>query len=433
MRAPSRRSLGLMLVCVLAHVAAARAESLADAWSMALANDSRLAATQSDVEAAESDRSAVSRSRFPVLDVNANYTQFKNAPMLDVATPGGALQAPIWRHDGYAAGSVDVSVPLWTSGRISGAMGAANANLNGAVAEQSRSVADVKLAVTEAYIAVFRARRMLAVAESNVVSLRSHADDIGVMYQKESVPKSDLLAAKVALANAEQLRLRAANAVRLALAAYNRQVGQPLGRAAELDDPIMRPSVTSGQSLDQLVSQALERRPEFASLAAQREGFDQAARAERAAALPQVSLRAGYNHLDNEILDRQNFASVGIAVQWRLFDSGQVSARTSALRSRARAAEQQMADLRSIVALQVETAVLNRDEAAARVRAAAEAVEQAEENLRSTRELYASGLATNTQVLEAESLRVTAATDRDNAHFDLLLSGYRVERAIGDL
>ena len=84
---------------------------------------------------------------------------------------------------------------------------------------------------------------------------------------------------------------------------------------------------------------------------------------------------------DNEILDRENFASVGIGFQWRLFDSGQLQARTSALRSRARAAQQRLDDLRSSVALEVETALDNRDEAAARIHAAAAAVAQAEENV----------------------------------------------------
>ena len=75
-------------------------------------------------------------------------------------------------------------------------------------------------------------------------------------------------------------------------------------------------------------------------------------------------LHAGYNHVDNLILDRENFASIGIGFQWRLFDSGQLQARTSALRSRAHAAEQRLADLRSQVTLEVETAFYNREEAA---------------------------------------------------------------------
>jgi len=182
-----------------------------------------------------------------------------------------------------------------------------------------------------------------------------------------------------------------------------------------------------------LVAHSLERRPELTALAAQQEKFDQAARSEGAQGLPQVAVHAGYNHFDNEILDRENFASIGIGFQWRVFDSGQLKARTSALRSHARATGQQLADFRSVVALQVQTAVLNREEAVARIHVAGAAVGQAEENVRVAKELYASGLGTSNQVLDAESLRVVALTNRDDATFDLLIAQFRLQRAMGDL
>jgi len=149
--------------------------------------------------------------------------------------------------------------------------------------------------------------------------------------------------------------------------------------------------------------------------------------------LPQISLHAGYNHFDNQILDRQNFASVGVSFQWRLFDSGQVRNRTAALNERAHAVSQQLDDMRSKVALEVRTSVLDRDDAAAREHAAAVAVTQAEENVRVADELYRSGLGTNTQVLDAETLRATALTNRDTARYDLVIAGYRLERALGEL
>ena len=330
MRLSTYRGVGLAACLGLASLSLARAETLADAWRLALQNDAGLGAARSEVAAAESARTAAARARFPVLDATGSYTQFKNAPSLDVATPGGGLQAPIWKRDGYAAAAVDVSAPLWTSGRISGVIGAANAGLDAARAQELRSTADLKLAVAEAYVAVFRARRALAVAESTVASLRANAEDIGVMYEKEAVPKSDLLGSKVALSNAEQQRLRAAHGVRLALAAYNRQLGQPLDRVADLEEPNAPAAESVNEPLDRMTAQALGHRPEFSALIAQHDALEQEARAERAQALPQIALRAGYNHFDNEILDRQNFASVGLALQWRLFDSGQVAARAAA-------------------------------------------------------------------------------------------------------
>lgn len=426
------RALGTILV-IAAFPWAVRAESLSDAWAMAQQSNGAVAAAHSDWEAAQADHTAALRQRWPAIDVNGGYTQFEHAPNLDIATPAGQLQAPIWGHNGYTMAGADLSVPVWTSGKISGSIGAAAAGARGASAQEMRSTADLKLAVAESYIAVFRARQALQVAESNVASLNAHNDDVQVLYDKQAVAQSDLLGAQVALANAAQQRLRAANALHLAMAAYNRWVGQPLDRPADLEEPSTAPSAETAVPLDQLIAHALDRRPELAAISAQQEGLEQAAQSERAQGLPQVMLHAGYNHLDNEILDRENFATVGIGFQWRLFDSGQLQARTSALHSRARAAQQRLADVRSSVSLEVETAFYNRDEAAARIHAAAAAVVQAEENVRIARELYSSGLGTNNQVLDAESLRVISLTNRDDAGFDLLVAQYRLQRAIGEL
>ena len=58
---------------------------------------------------------------------------------------------------------------------------------------------------------------------------------------------------------------------------------------------------------------------------------------------------------------------------------------------------------------------------------------QAEENVRIAKELYASGLGTNNQVLDAETLRIIALSNRDDASFDALIAEYRLQRAVGAL
>lgn len=440
MSTPRPPRAGRWLPAAMLSIAAAgsastlRAESLSDAWAMAQQSDGMLAAVRSEREAAEADHFAARRQRWPAIDLNGAYTQFDHAPNFQLAMPSGAFVAPLFRRDGYAMAGADVSVPLWTSGKISGSIGAASAGARAAGAQEVGSTADLKLAVTEAYLAVFRAQRALNVADSNVSSLKAHAEDVQAMYDKQTVAQSDLLGATVALANATQHRLRADNALRLAKAAYNRWVGQPLDREPQLEEPQANAvAAVIDAPLDELLAQALDHRPELAGLKAQQEGLEQAARAERAQGLPQLALHAGYNHIDNQILDRENFASVGVGFQWRLFDSGELRARASALRSRARAAGQRLTDLQSSVRLEVETAVFNQQEASARIHAASAAVAQAHENVRIARELYDSGLGTNNQVLDAEALRVVATTNLDDAKFDMLLAQYRLQRAIGTL
>jgi outer membrane protein TolC len=120
-------------------------------------------------------------------------------------------------------------------------------------------------------------------------------------------------------------------------------------------------------------------------------------------------------------------------VQWAVFDGGQARKRAASLERSRRATEQQRADVESLIALQVRQSWLDVEETRQRIHVTADAVDQAEENLRIARERYGAGLGTQTQLLEAESLRVQALTNRDNAVLDAGLAKLRLARAVGSL
>jgi len=252
------------------------------------------------------------------------------------------------------------------------------------------------------------------------------------MFERELVPKNELLAAEVALADARQNELRAANAAAVAQAQYNRWLGAPLDRPVELSESI-DVAVEAEQELPALIAQAQTRRTELTALDAQAEALGQLARTERSRVLPQVGLSGGYQYLENQFLDDETVGMAGIGVQWAMFDGGQSRKRAAALDRNRRATELQRADAASQIELQVRQAWLGIDESRQRVEVNARAAEQAEENLRIARERYTAGLGTQTQLLGAESLRVRALMNRDEATLDASLARMRLARAVGAL
>ena len=411
----------------------AGAETLTDAWTLALANDRGLAAVRNQAEAAGYEAAAARAQRWPTLAVGGNYTWLDDAPAFDFSFTGLPVVAPeLVGGDDFAMGSATISVPLFTSGRISSSIAAAEARGRGAGATARGAEQDLKLAVAESYVGVLRSRRALAVAQSNVASLESLAGDIEAMYESELVPKNELLAVQVALADARQNRLRVANSADIARAAYNRRLGEPLVRPVELDEALPEPAGLASD-LDALVRQALESRTELDALDEQVRAFGALAKTERSRVLPQVSLSGGYNYLENQFLDDEKFASAGIGVQWALFDGGQSRKRAAALERSRRAAQDQRAEAASVIALQVRQAWLDVAETRERVSVTVDAVGQAEENLRIARERYGAGLGTQTQLPEAETLRVQALTNRDNAVLDAGLARLRLARTTGSL
>jgi outer membrane protein TolC len=423
----------MMLLAMLATAQSARAETLEDAWALALQHDQSLAATQSHAEAAALQAQSARAQRWPTLAVGGSYTKLDDSPAFDFSFTGLPVSPPDLFEDGdVLTGAATVSMPVFTGGRIASSIRAAEAGQRGAEAQLATARGDVKLAVATAYVDVLRARKALAVAQGNVRTLESLAQDTASLFERELVPKNEDLAAQVALADARQNELRASHAAEVALAAYNRHLGAPMERPVELSEELALPAGLP-QTLEAAVEQAQSRRPELAALGAQADTYGELARTERARVLPQVALTGGYQYLENQFLDDDDVAMAGIGVQWALFDGGQARKRAAALQRTQRAAQQQRADATSLVALQVRQAWLGLDDARRRVEVTAGAAEQAEESLRIAQERYRAGLGTQTQLLEAESLRVGALRNRDEAVLDVGLARLRLARAVGVL
>lgn len=85
------------------------------------------------------------------------------------------------------------------------------------------------------------------------------------------------------------------------------------------------------------------------------------------------------------------------------------------------------------VPVQVRQTWLDVEETCKRLIVTQSAIAQAEENLLVARDRYANGLATHTEVLDAETLRTGSESNHANALFDAALAGLRLKRATGEL
>jgi outer membrane protein len=274
----------------------------------------------------------------------------------------------------------------------------------------------------------------LEAAKANTASLTAHARDVEDMQRSGQVPRNDLLAAEVSLADAEQRQLQAETALEIARAAYNRQTGRPLDAAVELEPDLPQiPGEALGGPIDALVGRALANRDELKGLDANAAELAARSEATRAQARPQLSASGGYTALENAFLDRQEFWTIGIGVRWNLFDGGKTRHAADALNLQARAATEEHANLATSIELEVRSAWLNTRETARRVEVTQAAIMQAEENLRVVSSRYRNGEGTNTEVLDAEALRSLSRSNFDNARYDAALARFRLARAIGAL
>ena len=132
-------------------------------------------------------------------------------------------------------------------------------------------------------------------------------------------------------------------------------------------------------------------------------------------------------------LNREDFWFVALGVRINVFDSGRSRHASATLERQSAAVADDRRDRELDVALEVYRASADLATARARLDVAAGAVQQGEENLRIVRDRYRNGEGTNTEALDAETLRAQSAGNFDAARYDLRLAELALARAIGAL
>lgn len=408
----------------------AEKETLENAWEIALHNDQRVDASRWNISAARSTLEAARAEQLPALKFGADYYALSDQPSFALNLPAPLpSNLPFMNRDSVGFQAV-VSQPLYTFGRISSGINAADEAVNANRADYCRTWLDVKMNVAEIYVTTLRVTRLVEVFDSKLVSLDAHTKDVAGFFEKGLVARNDLLAAQVAMADARQQAMQSHNALNVAKAAYNRALGRPL------DSPVELAELDCGvvvEDVEQLTQTALQLRPEIAGLSSQARALREQAASVQAKNAPQVGLQGGYLYQQNQYVDPNGVAGVMLGVEWTPLDSGRISNQASALREKAESTIRLRKDAESMIALDVRQKWLDLQTARQRLEVARQATVQADENLRVARDRYQQQVGTNTEVLDAETLRVQAYTNAYNSSYESVLAELRLRRAVGNL
>ena len=406
------------------------AETLEDAWKTALTADQRLQASRKNVESSRQTLSAAKAERLPAVAIESGYTVLNHSPAASINNPQFPMKQFPLSEDKSLSYKTTLSIPLFTSGRISNGIDAASSGLKTAVQDEIKTVLDVKLSVADAYIGILRAKRGVEVADSNVATLSAHAKDVSNFYEQGMITKNDLLASQVSLADARQRLTQSLNTLNIANASYNRLLGRPLDQKVEIDDLSAGPVKPK---IEDLTSKALTTRPELIALSEQAQALRFQAAGLSSSTWPQLALSGGFNYQQNKYQVFQDLWSATLGLKWDIFDGGVTRHNANALIQQADSLINLRNDAASIIALQVRQAYLDIEETHKRIDVTRDAVAQSEENLKVVKDRYREGVGTNTEVLDAEILRTRSHTNYYNAIYDAVSANIRLKYAAGDL
>jgi outer membrane protein len=334
---------------------------------------------------------------------------------------------------------LDMQWPIYTGGRSNALEDAARAEFNASGKDLDAARADLRLETTRAFWALVTATDSVRVVQESVKRIDAQLSDVRARFDAGFLPPNDVLTVEARVSLQRTLLIQAENQRDGARADLARLLGVPVDAAFEADADLTQPGAGSAAVPPE------SGRPET-SVAARAEHQAQALRTEAAEARidaaraehrPFVAVVGGYDYSrpNPRIFPRQNMWEdswdLGVNVSWTLWNGGRTAALVAEAQHQADAARERLAELDSQLALEIRQRQLDLNSARAQVDTASSAVRSATEARRVVAERFAVGVATTSDLLDAQVDELQADLERTRALANVKLAEARLARALG--
>jgi outer membrane protein TolC len=409
-----------------------------------------LRARQDAARALEGQREAAER---PQLAAIASYTRTNHVEEFSVPNASGGVRVIYPDIPDNVRSRIDLQWPIYTGGRLKALTRAAGAEAEAVEQDSESARADLKLEITRAFWAVLTAQASVDVVRQALERTSAHLTDVRNQLGVGLVPPSDVLTIEAQHARQRMLNIEAENIVETTTAEFKRLVGLEQAVTVELMADLKvstttEPGTTTGLALQDpaspvaqpfrvAISEARASRPERKSLLFRINAAEERVAAASAGSLPVLAAIGGYDMArpNPRIFPIQEewkpSWDIGVNVRWSLFDGGRVRAETAEAAANRRAAEARLRDFDSTIEVEIRQRMADLNSASASIEAADAGVRAAMEARRVIAERFSAGVATNTDVLTAQTALLQAELDLARARAHRELAAARLDRALG--
>lgn len=328
--------------------------SLQEAVALAVKNHPQVLAAQ-DAISTENERIRETRSAYyPTL--NGDVTASQGNPQGRI---GAGYLTDSRLFDRFGTGFT-LDQLITDSGRTPNLVASAKFRADASQQDLQSTRYDVTIRVNDAYFNVLRAQALVRVAQETVADRDLLVRRTTALVQNKLRSELDQSFATVNQAQAQLLLIRSQNQVQGAFAELTRALGSDQNAAYELAEQPLPASPPPNPEM--LVAQAMQNRPELASLRLNVQAAASFENAEKDLARPTVNFMgvAGYIPYINQILRNQTipgeYEGMGVNVQVPIFNGHQFNARREAAHYETLGAEQKLRDRQQQVARDVRDA-----------------------------------------------------------------------------
>jgi outer membrane protein TolC len=434
--AANERPGGLKLPAVSGDQPAVVTVTLADAVDRGVKASHRLAelrAREAGARATVQGRDAADRPQF---SVQAGYMRTNHITPFGLTVPGRTFEA-IYPDvpDNYRT-RLDLQWPIYTFGRTGALEAAAQAELQATGKDLEAAQNDLRLEITRAFWALVTANESVRVVAESLKRMDASLEDARNRLKVGLVPPNDVLSVEAQRSRQQMLLIQARNLRDQATADLARLVGLDGGALVE-PQAALEEAGAPVPAVEPLLAEARKARPDRQALAVRASGAGERLAAAEAGRKPVLAVAGGFDYArpNPRIFPRaaewHTSWDAGVSFTWLLWDGGRVAADIGEATATRQAANERLAEFDRQLEVEVRQRALDLESARAAIAAANDAVRAATEAQRVVGDRYAAGVATTTDVLDAQVALLQAGLDRTQALANARLAEARLDRAIG--
>jgi len=413
-----------------------------EAVRLAMERAPRLAESRAKETAAAANVTALRALGLPSANVSMQYMRLNHIDEFRIPDGSGGTRVLFPDIPNVYKPRAEVTVPIYSFGRVATNVNAAKADVDVARADLRNAEADVRLDVLRAYWTLATVRESVRVLVQSLARTDAWVGDVKSRVDAGFLPPNDVLSAQAQRARQQVRLLQVQNEEALAELDLARLIGAPGGTSirttSPVDQPLSQAADLAAQPVDGVIARAISLRAEREGLTSRRDGLRHAAEAALANVKPYaVALAALEPSRPNArfvppVDAWRTSWTVDLKVVWPFFDGGRSKAQAASLRSQAGAVDARRDEFDGFVALEVRQRLLDLQFGRAAIAAADEGIAAATEARRVVDERFRAGVATSTEVLDAQVALLEAELERTRLNAGLRLTEARLLRAVGE-
>jgi outer membrane protein len=284
----------------------------------------------------------------------------------------------------------------------------------------------ISLTVKEAYTNTLFSQRLIRVQEQAVERAELNLRSAKGFFDVGTRPKSDVARAEVDVANARVDLIRARNALRTAIVALNIAMAIDVDSPTQIVDNLIYQPVTLDRR--QLRADSLNQRPEYRQAKLRASAAEATERQTFRNFFPDITGNGAYGGSQSQL--NQNW-SVGLALNWSLFDGGGRIARYQEAKANLEGSRARVKSTELDIIQNLEQAEIAVEEAQERIQAAQTLVASAQENFRLAQGRFDAGVGTILELTDAQLALTQAQNTESQALADYRIALARLDRAVG--